>query len=471
MKSVSEALKTLNLEDFDSEYILPLDSIQMNPYSLLYVSLVPPTEDAGLIAFLDLYLQSFQERDPVTLMIYSWHTDEMISFVEQKLSAVSEPADVTLFGGEQRQYQKLSFQRSLLSSCQAILISETQLDFGPQLTMALALQRGVFFLGAAQQIPAVIKAGVYQSERVAELVPALQKACTAQLNGEVLADVREQIRQWQGLPPYEPLPRSDHLVLSALPKSASTYTARTLGLGLGALLGKGTRAPLMSLTPGAPFSVNILEPAKIKAFLQYPTSIIAYDHFIPSPYNRHFLEEYQLNRVIVTERDPRQALLSGLKARETLIQKKTARTETFGIPTGFDDWPLSKRVDHYIEAMLPKMVSFLNDWYRLEQEPQAKVKVRFNHFYDVKNDSEYFFSRILQFYGIPRSQFDFQAELDQPNKEDSIFANHPKLNSSHVHFRKGELNEWLDVFSPEQIERATAQIPEELLNYFNWYRP
>ena len=465
MNSLLEALKSINIEDFDPSYILPLEHIELKSYSLLYVSQGIPAEDMGLKHVLIAYLNAFQESDPVSLLVYSKHTEEITLLLEAVLKTFENPADLILLGGEIGDYNLLSFRRSLQYCCTAVIVSETQADYIPQLTTALALERQIFFLGSKEHIPAIFLKSIDQSENLEDLSQAMSQAADLAVRGQQSGSAfnKDEILRLQGrVMPSKRIP-CESLIFAAMPKSASTFTARTLRHSL--------NVPLVELTPGAsiPLDYNILIPDLLDYFKQLPR-VIAYDHFKPSPYNLFLMQEYGLDRVMVTVRDPRQALLSTLKARE-VRRNKNAKISSFQFPKNFDNWSIQEQIDLSIDVVLPELIGFLNSWLQLSQSPNNKIEILFNHFYDAKNDPEYYFSRILQFWGIPREQFNYRAEYNRPKREESIFAANPKVNSPHIHFRKGDLDEWREVFSSEQIARATAKIPDELISFFKWNRP
>ena len=67
------------------------------------------------------------------------------------------------------------------------------------------------------------------------------------------------------------------------------------------------------------------------------------------------------------------------------------------------------------------------------------------------------FKSILEFYDI--------ALPDSYIRRKTI---KPKLGK--MHYRKGSLNEWREVFTQEQIEKASNVIPESLFEEFGWER-
>ena len=73
---------------------------------------------------------------------------------------------------------------------------------------------------------------------------------------------------------------------------------------------------------------------------------------------------------------------------------------------------------------------------------------------DLAKDSNTFFKSILDFYEIDFSLF----TMPQP----------PEPGKSN--FRKGSVNEWREVFTLEQREKATSLIPQDLFDRFEWVK-
>ena len=81
------------------------------------------------------------------------------------------------------------------------------------------------------------------------------------------------------------------------------------------------------------------------------------------------------------------------------------------------------------------------------------LKIFFSRFQELKSDPDTLFNSILKFYDIDPLQFN-KPQFD--------------LGNGAHHFRKGMTDEWRKVFSPRQVEKATAMIPEELSRQFDW---
>ena len=83
-------------------------------------------------------------------------------------------------------------------------------------------------------------------------------------------------------------------------------------------------------------------------------------------------------------------------------------------------------------------------------DPESGLKVCFASFERFRRDPDGYIDRVLEFYDIDKADFrrDSEAEV--------------------VHMRKGLIDEWREVFTPAQKERAWALIPEDMAERQDW---
>jgi len=113
------------------------------------------------------------------------------------------------------------------------------------------------------------------------------------------------------------------------------------------------------------------------------------------------------------------------------------------------DWQIEK-------GYLPEAIKFIEDWLRANTLSYFPTKILFTKYEDLVANPVELFNTILDFYGIDKSNF---AYPDHPEKE---------KNSLLLNYRKGMIDEWREVFTPEQAERASSMIPHRLLDRFGW---
>ncbi|HDN26564.1 MAG TPA: hypothetical protein ENG03_05625 [Thioploca sp.] len=76
----------------------------------------------------------------------------------------------------------------------------------------------------------------------------------------------------------------------------------------------------------------------------------------------------------------------------------------------------------------------------------------FTQYEDFKENPDAFFASIWAFYDLDKS-FTYKVKT---------------LRVGERHFRKGMVDEWRQVFSPEQAVKASQMIPERLFKKFKW---
>ncbi|MBF0274359.1 MAG: sulfotransferase domain-containing protein [Nitrospinae bacterium] len=235
------------------------------------------------------------------------------------------------------------------------------------------------------------------------------------------------------------------IFFNSSPKSGSTYLAMSLSEEL--------NLPYKRISLYGVFKDKIV-PEWLER-CQYGGCVIR-DHLKATPYHLNQLMRCNINRIILTIRDPRQALLSFAwfieekSIWDQVINK--ASPEAF-CPDGFNMWGISDRIDCLIENYLPQLIVWIEEWLEIEKNGYGSIKILLVEFKEIKEDPLNVTKRILEFYSLDP----YKAQsLPKPTKE--------KL------YRKGELNEWLDTFTDEQRKRATQCIPNYLLKRFNWHK-
>jgi hypothetical protein len=110
---------------------------------------------------------------------------------------------------------------------------------------------------------------------------------------------------------------------------------------------------------------------------------------------------------------------------------------------------LKNKIDVHIEHYLPMQVEWIQGWMRAEKS----INIKFTEFKELKEEPLTLIQSILKFYDIDVS-------------DDSILLHETTTDVNH--FRKGMTNEWQEIFTAEQITKASSLIPDELKVKFNW---
>ena len=246
------------------------------------------------------------------------------------------------------------------------------------------------------------------------------------------------------------------ILLNTLQKSGSVYILSVLHQRL--------RLPVGEIGIGF-FPGDIAIPESAKRLAQ--GNLIAQQHLPATNRNLITLMQSGIDRLILHVRDPRQALLSWVHFLEILKELGTfvpteyplchdyfslSYDEQFNCEKYFS-LSLEDKIGWHIEHYLPLIIDWIKGWIRTSENSGWGFRILFTRFQDLKLDHDNFFDTILRFYDLDPSQFD--KPLLQPQK-------------GQMNFRKGMIDEWREVFTDEQIEKASYMIPMDLAERFGW---
>lgn len=243
---------------------------------------------------------------------------------------------------------------------------------------------------------------------------------------------RLRLGRERGLPP---------ILLNTLPKTASESIWNKLAEGL--TLGQGHIS--LGLFPDC-----CLLPFRVEAIAE--GGFIAKEHICPTPFNLATLAEKGLNHVVCNVRDPRQATLSWAHFVKDDVSMRMIAPIWRKIvpPASLPKSDFGAYLDWCIDNYLPLVIDFVSGWMEVEKDEAQPVRVLFQTFEDFRSDPDQYFARILEFYEIDPALFVKEAEAET------------------VHLRRGETDEWREVFSAEQKKRAWKLIPNEMAERFGW---
>ncbi len=231
------------------------------------------------------------------------------------------------------------------------------------------------------------------------------------------------------------------MLINTVPKSASESIWNRLAEGLG--LGQ------CHLSLGL-FPDCCVIPARVHSAAE--GGLVIKEHIRATAHNLRHLAAEGFTKVVFHVRDPRQAVLSwahfvhddvsmrlmGPVWRKIVPPADTLRAE------------LPILIDWSIDIYLPQLVDFMLGWTRLARDPQAEIEVLFLTFEQFRTEPDRYFEQILSFYGVDPGGFARDAEAEV------------------VHLRKGLIEEWRDVFTDKQKQRAWGSIPADLAEQFGW---
>lgn len=238
------------------------------------------------------------------------------------------------------------------------------------------------------------------------------------------------------------------LFLITLPKSGGQYLALSLQKGLGI-----KQVPL----PGSnniSFDDVLVVPS-VHNGLNSSKDIIVVSHAYSNDFNRVAITQYA-DKLIVNVRDPRQATLSHIH-NLNLIHRQAGKEQlllSVHLPAKYFLWPLSEQITWQIEkGFFPKAIQFIQGWLEADEDPNFYPKILFTRYEELVEKPEKYFTKILEFYGFKQSSFDFPET--------------PKFTEK-SHYRKGEIDEWKEIFTSEQADKAFSMMPEKVENFLNW---
>ncbi len=231
------------------------------------------------------------------------------------------------------------------------------------------------------------------------------------------------------------------MVITTLPKSASESIWNKLAQGLG--------------LAQCYFSLGLFPdccaiPSRVAQAAKGGVAIK--EHIGPTAHNVAVLRGAGIDRLIVHHRDPRQAALSWAHfVRDDVGQRVMGPLwRKIVPPSGIMEAGLDATLDWCIEHYLPLQIRFLSGWQGIAAQADPPLSVLFMSFESFLAEPDAYFSKVLDFYDIPQSSYAAGAKAET------------------VHLRQGQSDEWRQVFSQEQRDRAWEAIPPEMAREFAW---
>ena len=232
------------------------------------------------------------------------------------------------------------------------------------------------------------------------------------------------------------------VLLNSLPKSASESIWNRLAEGLGMAQGHVS----LGLFPDCclmPYRLAILAEG----------GLIAKEHIPANSHNLRQLREAGIDRMLLNLRDPRQASLSWAHFVKNDVSMRLMAPIWRKIvpPRQVLESDFGQLLDWVIDFYLPLAVEWIAEWTKLSQrDNDAPLRVYAVKFETFRNEPERYFEGVLDFLEIDRQGFAMAAEAQT------------------VHLRRGALEEWREVLTPAQAERAWTKLPKDLAGYWGW---
>lgn len=184
-------------------------------------------------------------------------------------------------------------------------------------------------------------------------------------------------------------------------------------------------------------------------------------HWAPNRHNCVVARNSGQNKIIVNIRDPRQATLSWVHHVAKLRKNQHPDFDEIDLcpdyyHEGNKDINALLDMDFFIEKYFTELITWLKAWENAEQANNG-LDIKIVTFETFKNDPHQYFQQLLLF-------------LDCDPALSKKCANHSLINGKYgkSHFRKGLIDEWKTVFSPEQIKFCNEHMSKLNLQNYNY---
>ena len=229
------------------------------------------------------------------------------------------------------------------------------------------------------------------------------------------------------------------IVFIAYPRSASSYIRSVL-------MNFFSLPPVELIDEKEDTNIKI---SQYKANVYQYNDYLAWHHFPPKSQNVLILKKYQ-KKFFVHVRDPRQCLVSVVHFMGVDYIYDQSKEK---LPENYLLLSFAEKVDFFIKnKSVQRNCRWIQGWLDVQKnEPELDIKI--TTFEALRENALAFFKDIVAFYGYD-PEFFTERDLLPPSKS--------------LHYRKGEIDEWKEVLTKEQIQEINAQIPNCLFERFGW---
>lgn len=240
-----------------------------------------------------------------------------------------------------------------------------------------------------------------------------------------------------------PRPEIPGIKLIALPRSASTFVLQSLGKGLNSKFLYN-----IDLSAGF-FPGGRLTTTWVHDFLH--GGVVARSHVASTEDNLAILAQF-CPKVVLLIRDPRDAAISyGRLTEFRWHQTEFQITKRLNrIPENYRELSKPERLDIMFDRFFAPFAEWLLAWLRVVEEAPRGIEFLVVNLKDLKSDKHEFFSRILDFYGIPRGRFTYPND-PAPDK---------------AHFPTGDKRNWERVLNDQQKQKADKLMSDPIFQRF-----
>ncbi len=279
---------------------------------------------------------------------------------------------------------------------------------------------------------------------------ALKEFVRSKLQLTCIVKLQTRKRSLRGATDSKPV----HILINALPKSASLFIVRTIAATLDCeTMRVGTRG----------VNFTLVDPEAIHHFVN-SNRAVAQDHIAPTQYNSSMLYYSGLTQFVVVIRDPRDALVSWAYHLEREDISKNPWHEWLLFSSGIISEQYYKlnwhdKLNDLIKNYFPIMIDWINGWVMFESTID-KFNIMIKTYEEFIADKPTFIESILKFYGFPIESSEIIWPSDSRRISNTI--------NLETHFRKGIAGSHLDELTKDQIQWINKKIDTDLFERFNW---
>ena len=251
--------------------------------------------------------------------------------------------------------------------------------------------------------------------------------------------------------------RNKKIFIAGMPMSATTYIKNMVGLI------PDYKSRLMPM----PFQVRNDQDISNSAFIFTPSwsYSIFKTHLRPKETNLEILKKNNINKIIVSYRDPRDVAISRY---HRLIKFPKKKHESHS-EIDYNNVSKNKAINHSIRVVCKDLIPWVHGWLNISKS--KKFNIHFCKYEDLISNPKEEFKKILNFYEITLSENIIDNIILKTKGKSNMVTNiikgrfQPMALSSN--FRRGGIGYWKTEFSQENLELFNSLSGDvlEKLNY------
>lgn len=236
------------------------------------------------------------------------------------------------------------------------------------------------------------------------------------------------------------------IIINALPKSGSTFIAKSLRRVLEV---RSRSIALPGMRSGATLDLTALQDVA-------QGNCVCQQHFAADPHVLAAFADKSL-KVVVNIRDPREALVSWTHFLNEFNSRHSRLHAVQAMETVVDPEYFRRSIPDQlvwqVKNYLPHTIDWISRWVATTDMRQAEGTMLLTEYSELARDASAFLAKILGFYGI---------------EADPEWLKLPATKPGRWKFRAGNTKDWRSEYRPDSLAEATAALPVALRERFNW---